>query len=670
MMKLQLNMFNSMGAGKKIALGFATILIILGGVAGWAILGVTNIVDNAVEVIDGNKLRGLITQREVDHLNWANQVSALLTDDDVTELTVQKDPHQCGFGQWYYGEGRQQAEELIPEIKGLLADVEAPHTRLHASATTIDSVYFKADPTLPRFFAEKEVDHLTWVNHVMLYLQGASATLDVQTDDHKCSLGQFIHGDRGNEVAASDPALAQMIEQIKQPHYQLHQSAIHINNAANRTEANTIFQNETRSALAKTQEILMPMKDRSEELVQRMNKANRIFAERTKPNLEQVQSILHDIVVTTNENIMTDEEMLHAASATKSGVSMLSLFAIIVGAVLAFFIARSIIKALDKIIVALSEGGEQVSSAAGQVSNASQELAEGASEQAASIEETSSSLEEMASMTRQNAESAEQADTLAGQTKMAADDGSLKMEQMLQAIQDVRDSADETSKIIKTIDEIAFQTNLLALNAAVEAARAGEAGQGFAVVADEVRSLAQRAADAAKSTADLIEGSKTNSEKSVGIVEDVAESFKEITSRAREVNDLVSEITAASQEQNEGLQQINTAINQVDQVTQRVAANAEESASASEEMNAQADMLLDTVFELQRVVRGTKSNQKVKQKQSNRSQKENAKPQSRESNQPSTRMTANSFTGNGVNKDKQKDRNPEEVFPLDGDEDF
>lgn len=670
-MKNQFNLFSSMGAGKKIALGFTIILIILGGVAGWAILGVTNIVDNAVEVIDGNKLRGMITQREVDHLNWANQVSALLTDDNVTELTVQTDPHQCGFGQWYYGEGRQQAEELIPELKGLLADVEAPHTRLHASAVSIDSVYFKADATLPRFFAEKEVDHLTWVNNVMLYLQGASSTLDVQTDDHKCSLGQFIHGERGKEVAASDQVLAQMIEQIKRPHSQLHQSAIHIKNASNRTEANTIFQQETRSALAQTQEILMPMKERSEELVQRMNVANKIFSQKTKPNLEQVQSLLHQVIVTTNENVMTDEEMLHAASTTKSGVSLLSLFAIIVGAVLAFFIARSIIKALDKIIVALSEGGEQVSSAAGQVSNASQELAEGASEQAASIEETSSSLEEMASMTRQNAESAKQADTLAGQTKTAADDGSLKMEQMLQAIQDVRDSADETSKIIKTIDEIAFQTNLLALNAAVEAARAGEAGQGFAVVADEVRSLAQRAADAAKTTADLIEGSKNNSEKSVGIVEDVAESFKEITSRAREVNDLVSEITAASQEQNQGLQQINTAIGQVDQVTQRVAANAEESASASEEMNAQAEMLLDTVFELQRVVRGNKTGQNQQQKQAGRSQKKKSEtPKSHNSEQQQASQSGNSFYGNGMNKPKQKEQNPEEVFPLDGDEDF
>ncbi len=617
-MKFQMNMFSSMGAGKKIALGFTVILVILGGVAGWAILGVTGIVDNAVEVIEGNKLRGMIVQREVDHLNWANQVSRLLTDDSVTELTVEKDPHKCGFGQWYNGEGRQQAEELIPELKRLLADIEAPHRRLHASAVSIDSVYYQADPTLPRFFAEKEADHLNWVNSVLLYLQGATQTLDVQTDDHKCSLGQFIYGERGQEIAASDHELASLIQQIKQPHYQLHQSAINIQNAVSASEANAIFESETRTALAKTQEILMPMKDRSEELVQRMNQANKIFAQKTKPNLEQVQSILHEIVITANENVMTDEDMLSAASTTKAGVSMLSLFAILTGAVLAFFIARSIINALNKIIESLSQGGEQVSAAAGQVSSASQELAEGASEQAASIEETSSSLEEMASMTRQNAESAKQADTLAGQTKSAADEGSEKMEQMLSAIQDVRQSADETSKIIKTIDEIAFQTNLLALNAAVEAARAGEAGQGFAVVADEVRSLAQRAADAAKTTADLIEGSKTNSEKSVGIVEDVAESFKDITSRAREVNELVSEITAASQEQNQGLQQINTAITQVDQVTQRVAANAEESASASEEMNSQADMLLDTVFELQRIVRGNKAQHRIKKESANR----------------------------------------------------
>ncbi|MBD3274558.1 MAG: methyl-accepting chemotaxis protein, partial [Candidatus Marinimicrobia bacterium] len=201
------------------------------------------------------------------------------------------------------------------------------------------------------------------------------------------------------------------------------------------------------------------------------------------------------------------------------------LFATVLGVGVALWMTRSITKPLQRIIDVLSGGAEQVTSAASQVSQSSQELAEGASEQAASIEETSSSLEEMASMTRQNAEGAKQANTLAGETQDSAEAGNDKMEQMLQAINDVNDSADETSKIIKTIDEIAFQTNLLALNAAVEAARAGEAGQGFAVVADEVRSLAQRAAEAAKTTSELIEGSKANTEKSVAIVEEVAKSL-------------------------------------------------------------------------------------------------------------------------------------------------
>ncbi|MBD3274162.1 MAG: methyl-accepting chemotaxis protein [Candidatus Marinimicrobia bacterium] len=298
---------------------------------------------------------------------------------------------------------------------------------------------------------------------------------------------------------------------------------------------------------------------------------------------------------------------------------------------IAWYMGRSIANPIRVVIDALKTGSDEVTSASSQVSNSSQELAEGASEQAASVEETSSSLEEMASMTRQNADGAKQANSLSSEAKKAADEGTIKIEKMLEAIQDVEQSADETSKIIKTIDEIAFQTNLLSLNAAVEAARAGEAGQGFAVVADEVRSLAQRAAEAAKSTADLIEGSKENSKRSVELVGDVADSFKDIATKAGNVNELISEIAAASEEQNQGISQINTAVNQVDQVTQSIAANAEESASASEELNSQAESLLENVQTLVMVIEGEREKiamEKREQSNNNGNKNENRKKNS------------------------------------------
>jgi methyl-accepting chemotaxis protein len=248
--------------------------------------------------------------------------------------------------------------------------------------------------------------------------------------------------------------------------------------------------------------------------------------------------------------------------------------------------------------------GEQVSSASGQLSAASQSLAQAASEQAASLEETSSALEEMGSMTKQNAETAQQASTLSQETQSAATRGNEAMGRMGTAIQEIQKSASGTAKIIKVIDEIAFQTNLLALNAAVEAARAGEAGKGFAVVAEEVRNLARRSAEAAKSTSALIQGSVQSARNGASISVDVAKMLDEINLAAQKVAGMISEIATASAEQSQGIGRVNVAITQMDKVTQTVAANAEESAAASEELSSQAEQLRGIVDELVIMVRG------------------------------------------------------------------
>ncbi|HNU31867.1 MAG TPA: methyl-accepting chemotaxis protein, partial [Sedimentisphaerales bacterium] len=220
-------------------------------------------------------------------------------------------------------------------------------------------------------------------------------------------------------------------------------------------------------------------------------------------------------------------------------INTIGIGAVIVGILAAIFITRSITKPINRIIAGLTEGAEQVAAASGQVSAASQSLAEGATEQAAGLEETSSSLEEMSSMTKQNADNAQQANTLAVEAKKAAGTGAESMGRMSQAIHEIQKSSDETSKIIKVIDEIAFQTNLLALNAAVEAARAGEAGKGFAVVAEEVRNLAMRSAEAAKNTASMIEESVKNSKNGVDIATEVSKVLEEIVQSVSNVTDRV-----------------------------------------------------------------------------------------------------------------------------------
>jgi methyl-accepting chemotaxis protein len=273
-------------------------------------------------------------------------------------------------------------------------------------------------------------------------------------------------------------------------------------------------------------------------------------------------------------------------------------------AAIGILLSRSIASALTRVINGLTAGSEQISSASSQVSQSSQSLAEGASVQASSLEETSASLEELSSMTRQNSDNAGQANAMAEETRKVAEGSRGAMDRMGSVIGKIKQSADQTAKIIKTIDEIAFQTNLLALNAAVEAARAGDAGKGFAVVAEEVRNLAQRSAEAAKNTAALIEESQKNADQGVAVSGEVAGILGTIVEKVQKLAQLIGEVSAASQEQTKGISQIGTAVTEMDRVTQANAASAEESASASEEMFAQAKELGDMVAVLVDLVKG------------------------------------------------------------------
>ena len=209
-------------------------------------------------------------------------------------------------------------------------------------------------------------------------------------------------------------------------------------------------------------------------------------------------------------------------------------------------------------------------------------------------------------MTRQNSDSASQADALMGDTRQAVGDGAEALRRVTGAINQIQQSSGEMARIIRTIDEIAFQTNLLALNAAVEAARAGEAGKGFAVVAEEVRNLARRAADAARSTAELIETSQQQAGSSVAMVDALSTTFTGIETSSGQVATLVSEIAEAAREQAQGIDQINTGVAEMDSVVQQNSANAEEIASASQELSSQAEDLKAMIAELLAMVEGSR----------------------------------------------------------------
>jgi len=273
---------------------------------------------------------------------------------------------------------------------------------------------------------------------------------------------------------------------------------------------------------------------------------------------------------------------------------------------LALLLSRALTHKIRRIVQRLLASSAQVAAAASELSKQSQSLAQGASEQAATIEETTAALEQMSAVTRRNTENAGQADQMAALARASADGGVADMQAMSGAVQAIETSSQDIAKIVRTIDEIAFQTNILALNAAVEAARAGEAGMGFAVVADEVRALALRSAQAARETTDKIEGARTHTGTGVALSGKVARSFAEIAAQIRQLVDMAAQVAAASREQTGSIGQISTAVGAMSQVTQATAANAEESAAAAEQLNAQAYSVQSDVAELQMLVDGRK----------------------------------------------------------------
>ena len=329
----------------------------------------------------------------------------------------------------------------------------------------------------------------------------------------------------------------------------------------------------------------------------------RSLAQQRTQSVAALDTAVAAVLARSNERTTTETTTVSTElSRTSRWVLIGVVAAIVAGVVAGWFIVRALNRTLGEVSGALTQGAIQIASASSQVSSTSQTLAEGASEQAASLEEISSSLEELASTTKLNASHADSAKTSADSARASAEHGAQEMKKMEEAMAGIRQSSTDISKIIKTIDEIAFQTNILALNAAVEAARAGDAGAGFAVVADEVRTLAQRCAVAARETADKISDAAQRSEQGAALTTSVSTSLAEIVAKSREVDERVAAVATASREQSAGIDQLNAAVSQMDKVTQGNAASAEEAAAAAEELNAQSHEMRNEAEQLAALV--------------------------------------------------------------------
>lgn len=430
------------------------------------------------------------------------------------------------------------------------------------------------------FLLEKQIDHLNWLGKVdELFSRDGVAKLEVETDDHKCGFGKWFYSDKVQAMLQEGTPEAQLLKSLEAPHRRLHESAIEIGQAYSAGD---------------------------------LARAKQVYKSKSLPAYGEIKELLTKIRGLEDKDIATENQQLaKAITAINISTGTLSLFGMIFGILAAFFITRGITVPLIQAINGITESSGQVDHASSQIADSSQMLADGTSAQAAAIEETSSSMEEMASMTKQNADNAGQADTHMKKVSQVVAEATATMQDLTRSMSEITKASEDTQKIIKTIDEIAFQTNLLALNAAVEAARAGEAGAGFAVVADEVRNLAMRAAEAAKNTATLIEGTVEKIGDGSDLVEKTSAAFSQVSGSTEKVGTLVDEICGASKEQAHGIAQINKAIADLDRVVQQIAASAEESASAAEELHGQCGQAQEHVAGMAAVIYGAQG-KKVK----------------------------------------------------------
>ena len=337
----------------KFSIAFGLVITLLVLVALWAIVKINGIVNNAGEIIDGNKLRTDLEHKYVQHLHWSQKVQELLSNEQVTELNVELNHHNCAFGKWYYGEGKKQALRLAPELAPLLQEMEEPHKHLHESAKKIDEVFTQASRELSSLLREAKSDHLIFAHKVKDVAVNAVRvnSIDVQKDPTQSNFGKWLYSEETQQLIKDNADFARLINLCEQSHNRLYQNVSTMENLFrnnNITGGKTYYMNQIKPTTYELLDIIDQLIAWNDRNLKGVDQANEIYYNETVVHLGSIGELFEKVIEQSKDYILTDEAMLKKANNARIGIISLSLVAIIIAIIMSLFISKGIVFAINK----------------------------------------------------------------------------------------------------------------------------------------------------------------------------------------------------------------------------------------------------------------------------------------------------------------------------------